>query len=1205
MKRKLHLLVFVLPLFLWVNANAQNSELAVEREHTTTKIAKHSSSQIEEGVKVMSHAPLQELLNQEAVPAQDIVPCYRNNTLLGEPSRAESGWLSWATSPYSSLGNTNISTTKVWGLYNRFDVTDLTAFDVTGGYLTRVAFMPYYHSSAPTIMSDITIKVYKGGSYNGTTFDPGTEVVSQKVPGAGVSFNFDFDIKLDNPVYISGDEEIWFGVEYTFTYGYPAMADNGAYYKPGKGDITSVTNEGATSWGQVTSLLSSTSTRNWYVLGYVEDKLPEETCNITIEMDDDYGDGWGGAYLYFFDSHSKFLDNVTLLDKNATAQTISLPKTRINCYWAPASGYNDEVSFTIKDAGGEVLYRCNTGDFDQQPEGVFFAFDNTGCLEDCSFVTDLHAKVQGADVFLSWEAAEGSPTNYRIFDGDTELGVTRALTYSLTGLAGGTHVLGVEAIYANPCYPQRVTATVEIGSCETVSNLAVAYDEDCGAILTWNAPSEPPTKLELLWDQLDVGQTTSGLYAGIFTSYAPTLYYAYTADDFDVDKTWTVEQVTFQYGQTGGTSPTSGGIIIYKNAADNKPGEIIYEAKNLTTGSSFSGLTTFYLPTPCKITDPGKYWIVFYANKTGSVVDINFPLIIMGPQERGLKARLDGNIFSDIEPGDWAEVSGNSISCVFSLTGPVAQVPTYNIYRDDVLVAEGITEAFYTDTGFDPLKKHKWNVAVVCAPGVESAWAGVEKEPCSVLSTDASLLDLTVSAGTLAPAFDPDVTNYTVNVAHDVNAITITGTTTNPNSTVVGNVTNAPLATGHNVFDLVVTAENGVDTKTYTVTIIVSLRYTINATASEGGSISPSGAVHVSYGETKTFTFLPAVGYKLVRVLVNGMNNEVAVNSKSHTFFDIMGSHTIEAVFELNTFSIVSSAGEGGTIVPNGDKAVGYGSNQVYTFAPNWGYKISKVLIDGVNNETAVLNGKYTFSNVTAAHLISVEFESETHTVTATAGAGGSVYPAGAQVVAHNSHLPFSIAPNVGYEAVDVKVDGFSVGVQTAYTFNNVIKDHTIYAEFRLKSYSIIATAGHGGTISPEGTETVNYGSDQSYTITPNAGYEIADVFVDGISIGAKEAYTFNDVSDSHIIAATFKATVGIDDIDTNRLTAYPNPVSELLNVRSPEPIQNIKVFDMTGRLVHEINHVNSENANINMSGFANGIYFIDADGSVIKVIKR
>ncbi|RGD82850.1 hypothetical protein DWY35_07555 [Ruminococcus sp. AF25-13] len=75
-----------------------------------------------------------------------------------------------------------------------------------------------------------------------------------------------------------------------------------------------------------------------------------------------------------------------------------------------------------------------------------------------------------------------------------------------------------------------------------------------------------------------------------------------------------------------------------------------------------------------------------------------------------------------------------------------------------------------------------------------------------------------------------------------------------------------------------------------------------------------------------------------------------------------------------------------------------------------------------------------------------------------------------------------------------------------------------------LDKFAITATAGKGGTITTEDLTDgkITEGESATFTITPNSGYEIADVKVDGESIGKKTSYTFKDVAQAHKIEATF-----------------------------------------------------------------------------------
>lgn len=89
-------------------------------------------------------------------------------------------------------------------------------------------------------------------------------------------------------------------------------------------------------------------------------------------------------------------------------------------------------------------------------------------------------------------------------------------------------------------------------------------------------------------------------------------------------------------------------------------------------------------------------------------------------------------------------------------------------------------------------------------------------------------------------------------------------------------------------------------------------------------------------------------------------------------------------------------------------------------------------------------------------------------------------------------------------------------------------------------NYTIKATAGAGGSISPSGNVSVREGGDQTFTITPDKGYAVANVKIDGKSIGAVKSYTFENVSSPHTIEAIFvKGTASASTGDSSNLPLW------------------------------------------------------------------
>ncbi|MBN1368440.1 MAG: hypothetical protein JW967_11000 [Dehalococcoidales bacterium] len=73
-----------------------------------------------------------------------------------------------------------------------------------------------------------------------------------------------------------------------------------------------------------------------------------------------------------------------------------------------------------------------------------------------------------------------------------------------------------------------------------------------------------------------------------------------------------------------------------------------------------------------------------------------------------------------------------------------------------------------------------------------------------------------------------------------------------------------------------------------------------------------------------------------------------------------------------------------------------------------------------------------------------------------------------------------------------------------------------------MESVTISASTGANGSITPSGNVGVEYGSNQSFIITPDYGYKVGNVLVDGVSVGVITGYTFPNVITNHTIEATF-----------------------------------------------------------------------------------
>ena len=402
------------------------------------------------------------------------------------------------------------------------------------------------------------------------------------------------------------------------------------------------------------------------------------------------------------------------------------------------------------------------------------------------------------------------------------------------------------------------------------------------------------------------------------------------------------------------------------------------------------------------------------------------------------------------------------------------------------------------------------------------------------------------------------------------------------------------------------------DEVSYSYEIPEVATHTISTSAGNHGYITPDGTITVDEGSDRTFTIVPDAHYHVARVLVDG----ASVGQRgTYTFEDIDASHSIEAVFEIDTFTIIATAGENGGISPQGVISAAYGTNGIFTVMPDDGYQIADVIVDGSSVGPC---GTYTFEDISIWHTIEAVFEesagiivvddppveedpmpdegqggteavspapepespaeeetpeeetppqdeqpagsteqdtgdggeasspapetenpaeenddgvtytapeTKTYTIDTYAGEHGYITPNGTVTVEEGSDQTFTFVPDADYQIASVRVDGVSVEqVSFIYTFKDIDDDHSIKAYFEIDTFTITATAGKNGGISPRGVISAAYGVRGTFTITPDDGYQIADVIVDGTSVGPRNTFTFKNIDTWHTIEAVFEA---------------------------------------------------------------------------------
>ena len=257
----------------------------------------------------------------------------------------------------------------------------------------------------------------------------------------------------------------------------------------------------------------------------------------------------------------------------------------------------------------------------------------------------------------------------------------------------------------------------------------------------------------------------------------------------------------------------------------------------------------------------------------------------------------------------------------------------------------------------------------------------------------------------------------------------------------------------------------------------------------------------------------------------------------------------------LGTRVVVRAAVPGNDLLTFEGLAVGLGdftangTNYTYTLQNDSGATSTLVTAVSGNGEPVSINGQALSTGGSATVAIPnsgttdivVEIGTKTYTLTIlrNSGTGGE---ATSYTLTFDTNGGSAIAPIT--QDYGTAITAPADPTKTGYTFAGwtpaipttmPAENLTVTAQWRYNGggssgysyYTIKATAGTGGSISPSGSVSVREGRDQTFTITPDKSYAVSNVKIDGKSIGAVKSYTFENVSRPHTIEVIFMKANG------------------------------------------------------------------------------
>ena len=315
----------------------------------------------------------------------------------------------------------------------------------------------------------------------------------------------------------------------------------------------------------------------------------------------------------------------------------------------------------------------------------------------------------------------------------------------------------------------------------------------------------------------------------------------------------------------------------------------------------------------------------------------------------------------------------------------------------------------------------------------------------------------------------------------------------------------------------------------------VPTEFTITVKTDGNGTASTSHAKAVVGTEIR-LTATPKEGYHFKEWQV--ISGNVTIKDNKFTMPD--GNVEVKAIFEKDAppapteFTITVKTDGNGTASASHAKAV-VGTEIILTATPKEGYHFKEWQV--ISGGVTIKDNKFLMpsANVEVKAIFEKDAPPAPTEFIVTFDGNGGTSSVSRMTTTDQKLTSLPSASRSGSYSFDgwytKKNGGTEITTDTEFPADTTVYAHWTYTGGGGSSgysyYTIKATAGTGGSISPSGNVSVREGRDQTFTITPDKGYAVANVKIDGKSIGAVKSYTFENVSRTHTIEVIFMKANG------------------------------------------------------------------------------
>jgi hypothetical protein len=306
-------------------------------------------------------------------------------------------------------------------------------------------------------------------------------------------------------------------------------------------------------------------------------------------------------------------------------------------------------------------------------------------------------------------------------------------------------------------------------------------------------------------------------------------------------------------------------------------------------------------------------------------------------------------------------------------------------------------------------------------------------------------------------------------------------------------------------------------------------QYTVAPRGDGNEVISPSTPEAVSSGSTQAFTVTVNPNYTL-STLVGGTCPIGSWSSSVYTTGNITSN--CEVMFAANASGYYSAVplGDGNeTISPSTPETTASGSTQSFTVTANSGYTLSTIV--GGTCPTGSWNNSYsvyTTGDITSNCTVIFAANASGYYSVVPLGDGNETFsPNTPETTASGGTQSFTVTANTGYtlNAVGGTCGGSLSG--STYRTNPITANCSVIFSASIETFTVTPSGDGNETINPATPQTVNYGSTQSFTVTPNSGHAVSTTVGGTCPAGSWSGYVYTTGAITSNCTVTFSAVTG------------------------------------------------------------------------------